>query len=247
MDIFKPDPREWPFEAFIEHPDGREYSQFARDNGDGTVSFISWGEEGPSIQTAPQSVVTLKERPWEKAKRWQNLYAEVYGEKEVEKIFNKESLDKHLRTGRELVARGKLPGSELEELARLEEEFKDTTEEDWNNDNFFFSHFPTDTTDHVRLIARGHFLISQKVRGLGSADRIPRSLLAPLVKLDLLRERVVRGASTQDLAEQVDDFLGYFNTSNLPGDRGEALAQALRNLYGAVCRSARLDQEPSIQ
>jgi hypothetical protein len=80
MSLFDPDKAEWPFEAQIDAPDGaREYSQFAKDNGDGTVSIISWGENGPMVKTFPIEQATLKERPWELAEKWYALFRKIFG------------------------------------------------------------------------------------------------------------------------------------------------------------------------
>ena len=80
MNLFDPDKAEWPFEAQIDAPDGaREYSQYAKDNGDGTVSIISWGDNGPMVKTFPIEQATLKGRPWELAEKWYVLFREIFG------------------------------------------------------------------------------------------------------------------------------------------------------------------------
>lgn len=80
MNLFNPDKTEWPFEAQLDTPDGsREYSQFAKNNGNGTVSIISWGDSGPEIKTFPIEQATLKERPWELSEKWYALFREIFG------------------------------------------------------------------------------------------------------------------------------------------------------------------------
>ena len=84
MNLFQPDPVDWPFEAQIDLPNGsREYSQHARKNTDGTVSVISWGPNGPAEQTFAAKYVTLKERPWELAQKWYVLFALLFAELET--------------------------------------------------------------------------------------------------------------------------------------------------------------------
>jgi hypothetical protein len=75
------DPKRWPFEVEIEHPDGsREYHQQARDNGDGTVTVNELHfPEGYVERTYPADRVTLRQRPWERAAQWYELYERVYG------------------------------------------------------------------------------------------------------------------------------------------------------------------------
>lgn len=80
MNLFNPDKTEWRFEVQIDTPDGsREYSQFAKDNGNGTVSIVSWGSSGPEIKTFPVELATLKERPWELAEKWHTLFRKIFG------------------------------------------------------------------------------------------------------------------------------------------------------------------------
>lgn len=235
-----PDPKEWPFEVHVEYPGGREYCQFAKDNGDGTVSVISWGENGPAAKVVPKSQVRLKVRPWEKAKAWRDLYAEAYGEKEVEDKFNQESLNEFLKVGRELVAEGERPESDLEMLRELEESFRGKTQEDWDACNFFFTHFPSGTTDHALLITRGLFLIDRKI--LQKFDAFPRSLSAfwrKIGKLNSLREQVTRGVPSYELTELVDDFVAEFELPSSPEERGDKLALAIGLLYGEVHRLSR--------
>ena len=76
-----PDPLEWPSEVVVSFDDGgQEYSQFARENDDGTVSYL-WLEfpDGYQERTVPKTNARLTKRPWEVAKRWQDLFQEVYG------------------------------------------------------------------------------------------------------------------------------------------------------------------------
>lgn len=74
------DPSLWPFEAFITHEDGQEYCQEARDNGDGTVTVRRFRLPGGFVEeNLPKETVQLKERPWDKAKRWLDLFDRIYG------------------------------------------------------------------------------------------------------------------------------------------------------------------------
>lgn len=75
------DPKLWPFEATIDHGDGlREYHQHARDNGDGTATVYEFDLPGGYIErTYPKEQVQLSEYPWDKARRWYELYNEIYG------------------------------------------------------------------------------------------------------------------------------------------------------------------------
>jgi hypothetical protein len=242
----KPDPKEWPFEAHVEYPDGREYSQFARHNDDGTVSFISWGENGPTIRVVPRYQATLKERPWEKATAWRSLYAEAYGAKEVQKIFSQESLDNELRVGRELVAKGERPESDLDTLKELEESFRGTTLEDWDAYNFFFTHFPSETSDHALLVVRGLFLIDRKIlQNFGAFPRSAGAFWRKIGKLNFLRDQVTREIASHELAELIDDFVAEFGFQSSPEERGDKLAMAIRLLYGEVHRMVRPVREKS--
>ena len=76
------DPKLWPFEIENDHDDGsREYHQHARDNGDGTVTVYELHfPEGYVERTYPANRVTLRQRPWEKAAMWYQLYEQVYGD-----------------------------------------------------------------------------------------------------------------------------------------------------------------------
>ncbi len=239
-DPSSPDPKEWPFEAHIEYQGGRKYCQFAKDNDDGTVSVISWSGNGPAAKVVPKSQVRLKVRPWEKAKAWRSLYAEVYGEKEVENKFNQKSLDECLRVGRDLVAKGERPESELEMLRELEESFRGKTQEDWDAYNFFFTHFPSGTADHSLLITRGLLLIDRKI--LQKFDAFPRSLSVfwrKIEKLNFLREQVTRGFSSHELTESIDDFVAEFELPSSQEEGGDKLALAIGLLYGEVHRRGR--------
>ena len=71
----------WPFEAIIHLNDGsHEYHQYARDNNDGTVSVYEFHlPSGYTERTYAKEKTTLTERPWEKARRWHELYNSVYG------------------------------------------------------------------------------------------------------------------------------------------------------------------------
>lgn len=76
----EPKPIDWPFEVFVSREDGGEYSQHARDNGDGTVTYLMLELPAGFIEkTVPKAQARLKVRPWEIAKRWQDLFEEVYG------------------------------------------------------------------------------------------------------------------------------------------------------------------------
>lgn len=69
----------WPFEAFVDEPDGgRAYYQQARDNDDGTVTVLEFSG-GFMERTFPKQQVRLQQRPWERAAEWYALYARVYG------------------------------------------------------------------------------------------------------------------------------------------------------------------------
>jgi hypothetical protein len=76
------DPKLWPFEIEIDHENGsREYHQHARDNGDGTVTVYELHfPEGYIERTYPANRATLRQRPWEKAAMWYQLYEQVYGD-----------------------------------------------------------------------------------------------------------------------------------------------------------------------
>jgi hypothetical protein len=76
------DPKLWPFEVEIDHEDGsREYHQHARDNGDGTVTVYELHfPQGYVERTYPRDRTTLRQRPWEKAAMWYDLYEQVYGD-----------------------------------------------------------------------------------------------------------------------------------------------------------------------
>jgi len=75
------DPTLWPFEAINDHGNGScEYHQHARDNGDGTVTVYEFDLPGGYVErTYPKERVKLRERPWDKARRWYELYNRVYG------------------------------------------------------------------------------------------------------------------------------------------------------------------------
>ena len=78
--LIVPDREEWPWEALVQFADegGQIYSQFAKDNGDGTVSIIDWGETPPVERTFPKNQVALQERDQDKSERWSELYEKVY-------------------------------------------------------------------------------------------------------------------------------------------------------------------------
>lgn len=75
------DPKLWPFEAIIDHGNGaHEYHQYARDNGDESVTVYELDLPGGYVErTYPKERVKLSERPWDKARRWYELYNETYG------------------------------------------------------------------------------------------------------------------------------------------------------------------------
>ena len=75
------DPKLWPFEAIIDQGNGaHEYHQHARDNADGSVTVYELDLPGGFVErTYPKERVKLSERPWDKARRWYELYNEVYG------------------------------------------------------------------------------------------------------------------------------------------------------------------------
>lgn len=78
--IGKPNPTEWPFEVTVRTDEGQSYSQFARDNGDGTVTYLDLEFPAGFVEkTVSKANARLKERPWEIAKRWQELFQQVYG------------------------------------------------------------------------------------------------------------------------------------------------------------------------
>jgi hypothetical protein len=81
--IYDFNPEAWPFEAIIQHDDGqREYHQHARDNGDGTVSVYKLQlPRGYVEQRYPKAQVKLAERSSDKAKKWLDLYEQVFGKK----------------------------------------------------------------------------------------------------------------------------------------------------------------------
>ena len=74
-------PKLWPFEVEIQHEDGScEYNQYARDNGDGTVTVCELHfPQGYVEHTYPADRAKLRQRPWEKAEQWYQLYDSVYG------------------------------------------------------------------------------------------------------------------------------------------------------------------------
>ncbi|MBA3573225.1 MAG: hypothetical protein H0W34_14915 [Pyrinomonadaceae bacterium] len=76
------DRKRWPFEVEIKCPDGsREYHQQASDNGDGTVTVNELHfPEGYVERTYPVERAKLRQRPWEKAEDWYQLYDSVYGD-----------------------------------------------------------------------------------------------------------------------------------------------------------------------
>lgn len=72
--------KDWPYEVQIDTADGlREYSQYGKDNGDGTASFISWGENGPFVKIVPIEIITFRERPWELEEKWHARFREIFG------------------------------------------------------------------------------------------------------------------------------------------------------------------------
>ena len=84
MDNFNdtPDPKLWPFEARVDFDDGTSsFHQYARDNGDGTVTVIEF-DQGFREAVYSREIVVLGERPSEKAERWYELYDKTYGQRD---------------------------------------------------------------------------------------------------------------------------------------------------------------------
>ena len=75
------EPELWPYEAYIDQPDGGcAYHQHARANEDGTVTVYEFRPPAGYVeQTYPKEQVRLKQRPWEKAAQWYELYDRIYG------------------------------------------------------------------------------------------------------------------------------------------------------------------------
>ena len=72
--------KEWPFEVQIDNPDGSmEQSTYAKENGDGTVSFISWGDRGPVVKTVTNELTTLRERLGDLESKWHERFREIFG------------------------------------------------------------------------------------------------------------------------------------------------------------------------
>jgi hypothetical protein len=73
-----PDPKLWPFEAIVDLGEGAtSFHQYARDNGDGTVTVIEF-HKGFGEVVYSREIVNLSERPSEKAERWYALYNKTY-------------------------------------------------------------------------------------------------------------------------------------------------------------------------
>lgn len=70
----------WPLEATVRYPDGRiEFSAFARENPDGSVTVRYWEPEGDIEKTYPPGQVTTRLAAELEAARWYVLYEQVYG------------------------------------------------------------------------------------------------------------------------------------------------------------------------
>jgi hypothetical protein len=178
--------------------------------------------------------------------------------------FSDEALEDLVNTGRKLVAQGELPESALAVLKDLEEGLLGHGQEDWDNYNFFFEHFPTDDADHAMLVLKGQLLIERLVRDF-IAERLPNSealrnaqftanhcitlgeafclpgprpaqLWRRIRKLNKLRNTLAHELEPEGLADRIIDFLVEFNSirPDPGGSIGERLGAAIRFLYGEL-------------
>jgi hypothetical protein len=183
----------------------------------------------------------------------------------------RETVQDFVTMGRQLVAEGKIPETELEGINEIEECYRDATQEEWENFIYFWENFARGESDPIVLVESGDRIVQEKVRefielrlpnpaalevanfavdhymALGEAlcfaKQVPAQIWRRARLLHHLRIIMTPALEAGEMIRLTEEFLSEFEDLQ-SGESLEKLKQGIAIVYNGLCFLISIAREP---